>query len=76
MGLAFGLGVHTGVLPCMSHSREKAGMHADRMASISNPVRTEGVQSSGPPPWGNSPPRPLWLASEQRAVEDGKMPDL
>ena len=28
------------------------------------------------PLWGNSPPRSLWLASEQRAVADGKMPHL
>jgi hypothetical protein len=25
-------------------------------------------------PWGNSPPRSLWLASEQSAVADGGMP--
>lgn len=35
--------------------------------------RYEGLER---PPWGNRPPRPLWLASEQRAVEDGQMPHL
>ena len=39
------------------------------------PVVFDRYEGLNRPPWGNSPPRSLWLASEQRAVEDGKMPD-
>ena len=28
------------------------------------------------PPWGNSPPRGLWLKAEERAYADGKQPEL
>jgi alpha-mannosidase len=38
------------------------------------PVVFDRYEGLDRPPWGNSPPRSLWLASEQRAVEDGKMP--
>jgi len=40
------------------------------------PVVFDRYEGLDRPPWGNSPPRLLWLASEQRAVEDGQMPDL
>jgi hypothetical protein len=76
MGLAFGPGVHTEVLPCMSHSRESG-----------NPRRPHGLYIEPCPdgrcaefwtvPRGETAPHaPLWLASEQRAVEDGQMPHL
>jgi alpha-mannosidase len=28
------------------------------------------------PPWGNSPPRGLWLEAEERAFADGRVPEL
>jgi alpha-mannosidase len=40
------------------------------------PVVFDRYEGLDRPPWGNSPPRPRWLASEQRAVEDGQMPNL
>ena len=35
--------------------------------------RYEGMNR---PPWGNSPPRALWTEAEQRALADGKLPEL
>jgi alpha-mannosidase len=35
--------------------------------------RYEGMDR---PPWGNSPPRGLWLEAEERAFADGRLPEL
>jgi hypothetical protein len=75
MGLAFWLGVHTEVLPCVSHSRESGNTRGPH-GHCFEPYPDGRCAEFWTAPWGNSPPRPLWLASEQRAVEDGKMPHL
>jgi alpha-mannosidase len=35
--------------------------------------RYEGMER---PPWGNSPPRGLWLEAEERTYRDGQLPEL
>lgn len=37
------------------------------------PVVFDRYEGLNRPPWGNSPPRALWLGAEQRALADGRM---
>lgn len=40
------------------------------------PVLFDRYEGMDRPPWGNSPPRDLWTASEERALADGRLPEL
>ena len=40
------------------------------------PVLFDRYDGMDRPPWGNSPPRGLWTEAEERALADGKLPEL
>ncbi len=40
------------------------------------PVVFDRYEGMDRPPWGNSPPRGLWLEAEERAFADGRLPEL
>jgi alpha-mannosidase len=40
------------------------------------PVSFDRYEGMHRPPWGNSPPRGLWLEAEERAFADGRLPEL
>lgn len=40
------------------------------------PVVFDRYEGMDRPPWGNSPPRSLWLGAVERALEDGEMGHL
>ncbi len=55
---------------------EEAKLHAATRQQVQPPVVFDRYEGMDRPPWGNSPPRGLWLEAEERAFADGKRPDL
>ena len=43
---------------------------------VQPPVLFDRYEGMNRPPWGNSPPRGLWLEAEERAFADGRLPEL
>jgi len=58
---------------CAEKNLESGKLNKLARQQAQPPVVFDRYEGMDRPPWGNSPPRPLWLASEQRAVADGKM---
>jgi len=61
---------------CADQNLEAGRLNKLTRQQAQPPVVFDRYEGLDRPPWGNSPPRSLWLASEQRAVADGKMPHL
>jgi hypothetical protein len=40
------------------------------------PILFDRYEGMDRPPWGNSPPRGLWLEAEERAFAEGQLPEL
>jgi alpha-mannosidase len=40
------------------------------------PILFDRYEGMDRPPWGNSPPRGLWLEAEERAFAEGRLPEL
>jgi alpha-mannosidase len=55
---------------------DDAGLHAAARQQAQPPVLFDRYEGMDRPPWGNSPPRGLWLEAEERAFADGKLPEL
>jgi alpha-mannosidase len=61
------------------HAGEHLEDDALRTAARQNgqpPVTFDRYEGMNRPPWGNNPPRGLWLEAEERAFADGKLPEL
>ena len=61
------------------HAGDRLEDHALRTAarqSAQPPVLFDRYEGMDRPPWGNSPPRGLWLEAEERAFADGRLPEL
>ncbi len=44
--------------------------------NVQPPILFDRYEGMNRPPWGNSPPRGLWLEAEERAFADGRLPEL
>lgn len=55
---------------------EEDALHAAARQQAQPPILFDRYEGMDRPPWGNSPPRGLWLEAEERAFADGKLPDL
>jgi alpha-mannosidase len=61
------------------HVRDHLNGHTLRTAArqfVQPPVLFDRYEGMDRPPWGNSPPRGLWLEAEERAFADGRLPEL
>ncbi len=61
------------------HAGERLEENALRTAArqqMQPPVVFDRYEGMDRPPWGNSPPRALWLGAVERALEDGEMGHL
>lgn len=54
----------------------EAKLDAAARQQVQPPVLFDRYEGMERPPWGNSPPRGLWLEAEERAFADGKLPEL
>ena len=61
---------------CADQDLEPGNLNKLARQQAQPPVVFDRYEGLDRPPRGNSPPRSLWLASEQRAVEDGQMPPI
>ncbi len=55
---------------------DEAALHAAARRQAQPPILFDRYEGMDRPPWGNSPPRGLWLEAEERAFADGKLPGL
>jgi alpha-mannosidase len=55
---------------------DEADLRAAARRQAQPPVLFDRYEGMNRPPWGNSPPRGLWLEAEERAFADGKLPEL
>jgi len=55
---------------------EEATLDAAARQQAQPPVLFDRYEGMERPPWGNSPPRGLWLEAEERAFRDGRLPEL
>ncbi len=55
---------------------DEAALHAAARQQAQPPVLFDRYEGMDRPPWGNSPPRGLWLEAEERAFADGMLPEL
>ena len=51
-------------------------LHTAARQQMQPPVVFDRYEGMDRPPWGNSPPRALWLGAIERALADGKMSHL
>ena len=61
---------------CADQNLETGRLNKLARQQAQPPVVFDRYEGLDRPPWGNSPPRSLWLASEQRAVADGELSHL
>jgi alpha-mannosidase len=59
---------------CADQNLEAGRLNRLARQQAQPPVVFDRYEGLDRPPWGNSPPRSLWLASEQRAAADGRIP--
>lgn len=57
-------------------SLTETALRATARQNAQPPVLFDRYEGMDRPPWGNSPPRGLWLEAEERAFADGKLPEL
>jgi alpha-mannosidase len=55
---------------------EDAALHTAARQLMQPPVVFDRYEGMDRPPWGNSPPRALWLGAVERALADGRMSHL
>ena len=55
---------------------EEAGLHTATRQQMQPPIIFDRYEGMDRPPWGNSPPRSLWLGAVDRALADGRMGHL
>ena len=52
---------------------EETGLHTAARQQMQPPVVFDRYEGMDRPPWGNTPPRALWLGAVERALADGRM---
>jgi alpha-mannosidase len=55
---------------------DEATLDAAARRQAQPPVLFDRYEGMERPPWGNSPPRGLWLEAEERAFREGMLPEL
>jgi alpha-mannosidase len=55
---------------------DEATLDAAARRQAQPPILFDRYEGMERPPWGNSPPRGLWLEAEERAFADGRLPEL
>jgi alpha-mannosidase len=58
---------------CVEKSLEETMLHTAARQQMQPPVVFDRYEGMDRPPWGNSPPRALWLGAVERALADGRM---
>jgi alpha-mannosidase len=58
---------------CVGEHLEEAMLHTAARQQVQPPVVFDRYEGMDRPPWGNSPPRALWLGAVERALADGRM---
>jgi alpha-mannosidase len=58
---------------CVEESLEETMLHTAARQQMQPPVVFDRYEGMDRPPWGNSPPRALWLGAVERALADGRM---
>ncbi|QIN83755.1 hypothetical protein GBA63_14770 [Rubrobacter tropicus] len=57
-------------------SLDEIALRATARQQAQPPILFDRYEGMDRPPWGNSPPRGLWLEAEERAFADGRLPEL
>jgi alpha-mannosidase len=58
---------------CVGEHLEETKLHTAARQQMQTPVVFDRYEGMDRPPWGNSPPRALWLGAVERALADGRM---
>jgi alpha-mannosidase len=58
---------------CLGEHLEETMLHAAARQLMQPPVVFDRYEGMDRPPWGNNPPRTLWLGAVERALADGRM---
>jgi alpha-mannosidase len=58
---------------CVGENLEEAALHTAARQQMQPPVVFDRYEGMDRPPWGNSPPRALWLGAVERALAEGRM---
>jgi alpha-mannosidase len=58
---------------CVGENLEETMLHTAARQQMQPPVVFDRYEGMDRPPWGNSPPRALWLGAVERALADGRM---
>src|SRR3712207_2749817 len=61
---------------CVGENLEETMLHTAARQQMQLPVVFDRYEGMDRPPWGNSPPRSLWLGAVERALADGRMQHL
>jgi alpha-mannosidase len=61
---------------CVGENLEETMLHTAARQQMQHPVVFDRYEGMDRPPWGNSPPRALWLGAVERALADGRMEHL
>ena len=61
---------------CVGEYLADTVLHAAARQQMQPPVAFDRYEGMDRPPWGNSPPRALWLGAVERALADGRMGHL
>jgi alpha-mannosidase len=61
---------------CAGETLEETMLHTAARQQMQPPVVFDRYEGMDRPPWGNSPPRALWLGAVERALADGRMEHL
>jgi len=58
---------------CVGEQLEDTVLHAAARQQMQPPIVFDRYEGMDRPPWGDSPPRALWLGAVERALADGRM---
>jgi len=58
---------------CVGEHLEESELHTAARQQMQPPIVFDRYEGMDRPPWGNSPPRALWLGAVERALADGRM---
>jgi alpha-mannosidase len=58
---------------CVGEQLEETMLHTAARQQMQPPVVFDRYEGMDRPPWGNNPPRALWLGAVERALADGRM---
>ncbi len=61
---------------CVGGHLEDTMLHTVARQQMQPPVVFDRYEGMDRPPWGNNPPRALWLGAVERALADGRMEHL